>query len=753
MPITGVVSGRSKPLDIASYSVTEDATPLAPGDSAGGVGRISLSARAIITGALQERTATLVGHTVTLTDSQSQSETPFMGRGSISGKITSCSQPGERASFEADSLLSRLNVERTATPFFGTKRTDALTTTVVNEVINPSVEVDNVGWNRDAGATGAAALTRDNAAAGSSGAYRNKEAWTTSATTIGGIYYSGTAVSAGNWYNISAYASASKSQAIRLAILWLDSVGGTVGSGAIWPGPSTIVGSGSWTRVSAALLAPVGAASVRVHVYNYNDGLAGNGFSQWLAGDYLLVDAMQITQGIDLWNYFDGSSSGATWTGTAHASRSQQVQSIARNTGYNATIGSAFRYYCGLVGIPSTGIVVDGIFDTIPVAYPGWTGNVWDYIKQLCSAVGAEVVMQNDLVVFRQPRRHVVPIDSSMRFTQSVSQQTSATSIDIVNQNNKWLGAGIAFTATSVYKVESGESTQIEVKTTASLATVNSPICVASIAPRPYLGGSGQYVITDANNLTVDPVWWRARGGNVTVSLGSTDPQALIMIIQGAVEDATYKAPFRLIEIVSGVDTPSLYVTGEGVFSDPVTINIPTGAASSATSKQTAATINNIFISDASQAMDRGVLSAQQAAGPLVTISGSIAYDPAANGQEFGVVVGSRIRVYNGIYRITSATYTPSSITISAVLDMTFDDLVDLFAVTFDEFNATYAGLTFNQFNALWLSTVTFDAFNAQTSAPTFDSFNTLFADMTFDDYAVFPYTKEAPKTDAESKL
>jgi hypothetical protein len=102
---------------------------------------------------------------------------------------------------------------------------------------------------------------------------------------------------------------------------------------------------------------------------------------------------------------------------------------------------------------------------------------------------------------------------------------------------------------------------------------------------------------------------------------------------------------------------------------------------------------------------------------------------------------------------VTSASYTKAAVSITAVMDMTFNDLVDLFSLTFDEFNSTYAGLTFDQFNALFAANFTFDDFNGSSGAPTFDMFNTLFEGLTFDNYAVYPYVKEEQPYDSESEL
>jgi hypothetical protein len=344
-------------------------------------------------------------------------------------------------------------------------------------------------------------------------------------------------------------------------------------------------------------------------------------------------------------------------------------------------------------------------------------------------------------------------VDKSTQFTQSVDTQNIAQNIDIVNQNNRWMSDSLAFAATSPVRIEAGEIEETRFTTAHSLTSVLYPVCVAAINPKPYVSGTGQYVVSDADNKIIDPNWWNAVGGKVSVRVDESDPHTIIYTTKGPLSDAKYKGPFRLAEYINGEDNPALFITGDGVFVSPEIVRIPTGASASITSNIVSSLINNIFISDISQTYDRGILSAQVAAGPIVTIRGTIPYDPDGRGQEFGKIVGARIKALDGIYRVTSASYTKAAVSITAVMDMTFNDLVDLFSLTFDEFNSTYAGLTFDQFNALFAADFTFDDFNGSSGAPTFDMFNTLFEGLTFDNYAVYPYVKEAPSYDAEPEL
>jgi hypothetical protein len=739
LTIRAIIPGLAKPIPVIDYTVTEDATPLAPGDSSGGVGQISITGRAMLTGPLKNRTAI--------------EDTPFLGRGAIFGKITAVSQPGERISFSADTLLTRLHTNRDAAPHFGVKRATDIFSLRRNLVSNPSIEVNTNGYVGTTGTGGAAAFSRV-ATGGMFGAAKLRYAWTTTATSAGGVSYLIAGLTAGATYTASIYAQVNRlsvannipSQLLGFRLDWYTSasvfISSTVSSGV----PAT---NNVWNLLSATGTAPPSADRVNVQVYN----MAGTYFAQWSSGDTLEMDGLLVEQSSELGQYFDGSSIDSSWSGAVGSSPSVESKFVPSVDGYDATAASAFRYYCGLVGIPETSTIVDPMFETIPVAYPAWSGDVWDYLKQMGTAVGGQIGTERGLVCLREPRRHVIPIDKSVQFTQNVDIQNVALNIDIVNQNNQWMSDKLVFAATSAIRIESGAIEETRFTTLHSLVGVNNPVCVAAISPKPYTSGTGQYVVCDADNKTIDPAWWNLSGGKVTVRIDESDPHTIIYTVKAANSDTTHKSPFRLTEYIGDTDVPALFITGDGVFVDPQIVRIPTGASAAITSNVASSLINNIFISDISQAYDRGIISAQVAAGPIVTIRGTIPYDPDGQGQEFGKIVGARIRALDGIYRVIQASYTKSAITITAVMDMTFDDLVDLFAVTFNEFNATYAGLTFDTFNSSFVSDFTFDDFNGSVSAPTFDKFNATFEGLTFDNYAVYPYVKDAPSYDSEPEL
>lgn len=90
--------------NIISYTVNEDATPIDPDSSAGGVGSVSFSL-------LEGDDSPLIAGTVTLDDGY---------RGVVQGSVRSKNGSDGVLTATADSLLGRFNVERSAAPFSGT---------------------------------------------------------------------------------------------------------------------------------------------------------------------------------------------------------------------------------------------------------------------------------------------------------------------------------------------------------------------------------------------------------------------------------------------------------------------------------------------------------------------------------------------------------------------------------------------------------------------------------------------------------
>lgn len=744
--------------EVVSYSVTEDATPLIVGDTAGSVGQLNVVTKAKTRGPVFKRTAGAVGSVIELTDDTSIDHTLVRGRGSVEGNITAIGLPGERSNLSAETILSRLNTDRTAKPFFGSYVPASTTmTTRTNFALNPSRET-NLDWVgadlTNGGNTGT--LTRPTTGGVDGGAFA-RVTFTNNGNAPGaGLRDTVPDIQPGATYTVSNYYRATRAtapalgvpaQRIRLVVRYYNSTNQIVGNDTII---QARLMQNEWTRVYVSATAPT--AAVRLEMYCVS--FAGTDYAHWKTGDTFDSDMLMVEQG-GLLNPFTGNSAPRSetdtftnviteytygWVGTPNASRSIENTAITTPAyGYNATQGSYFRYLCELVGLQVTS--VDPEFENRPVAYPGWTGNVWKYVKDFCAAVGAEVALVNGVISLRRPRLTSIPVESIAGATIGVNITQSAQFVEVVNQNSRWGTNSSAFKASTVYQVAESGYTLVELTLDHYLTSVNAPLPVDTFSPE-YDAGPGQYTIIDSQGVAVSASTWVKNGGRVVTSLVPGDPRRINLEIYGARTSGDYVGPFQLGYTLAGEVLPALELTGSGVFVDPQTVRVRTGVSADQSSNIVDSAIENVFLSDATLTYNKALDAASRAAGPVVTLTGTIEYS-RLDGQTFGYIAGGRIRYADNIYRITSSRISSNGISFDAEGDMTYNDVIALYSYTFDEFNALFPGQTFAAVNTL-AGTKTFEEFVADYPNPNFDFVNAIYEGATFTDHAIYPNIGEA---------
>lgn len=731
MTITAKVSGRDRPISVAEYAVVVDATPVAIGDSGGGVGSINISGVSVRTGVLEERTSATIDRDVTLSDVEVIEGTSFKGRGSTVGHITEVADVGERVNLSAETILSKLFVTKTADPVFGSRTRGTLSRSVVNNCTNPSLEVSTAGYSTVATGGGTSAVTRSNVTLTAiAGTYHGRVTYSVAATAAGGGVQISVPAVAGQLNFIKWGLAASQAQTVRVTYDWYN--GPTFISTTI--GLTYVLGATGWADVTEFQMPPTGATTVVVKATSFNSGLAGYTYVNWPASSYLAFDALYV--GAEDIPYFDGGFPNASWSGAAGLSASTLTLTTEIDEGYDATLGYAIRYYLALCGLSSDDVVIDPGIDVTRVSLVGWTGVVWNYFKMLCSAYNIEAVVKGSKIYVQRPNKVSLALESGMEFSRVAMKPGNSASIDVVNNNTSYVLNGDVFSATNDISIDSGSSSLVKDTTEHWIKSVNQPVHLTAVPVSPP--SSGYYVVYDSAGLVVDPAWWARNGGRVIVTVSNWHD---IEILVAAPSATTYTAPFK-ISAKSSTGLPGLLATGTGVFVEKTSVPLFTGASDDG---DAAPTVDNPFIGSRAAAVDRGMHAAQRAGGSAPTISGEISYIPGANGDEFGSIAGMRILYDGAYYRIRSATITPSSIDIhSADSATTFDDLVALFSIVFDEFNVTYAGQTFSDFNTTFTGQ-TFDQFNGTTPTPTFDDLNAIYVGADFNTHTIYPLLGESP--------
>lgn len=123
------------------------------------------------------------------------------------------------------------------------------------------------------------------------------------------INFDGLNVTAGQVLTMSAYVRAVSGRSVKAVFKDYND------STLYYSGIETIA-DGSWKRVSFTFVIPTGCTKIRPAIWQ----LAGG-----VAGEFIDIDGLMVTEGSSLHPYFDGTNGGGAWTGTTDASTSTKT--------------------------------------------------------------------------------------------------------------------------------------------------------------------------------------------------------------------------------------------------------------------------------------------------------------------------------------------------------------------------------------------------------------------------------------------
>lgn len=408
--------------------------------------------------------------------------------------------------------------------------------------------------------------------------------------------------------------------------------------------------------------------------------------------------------------------------------------------GATATQKTAFIYYCKLAGLTVNTDDVDNDFD-VPVAYPAWKGNVWEYIKMFCVANQADIFVDSTGAVHLEKiRRNTIPVVERSGASTNVTLLGTSRTIEVYDYDTSWETDTVIYAATSTLQVNTGEkiTETVDVQASTISSKIIQPVCVSAIQPYPFTGGIGKsvYVVIDNLNIPVSPSWWNSNGGKVSAAVSPDNPLQLDITIQAPNQpNSAYVEPFRLAEYDSDA-RPALYICGEAVTVKKALRSVSTGADQTFISRDSKATVDNPFIHEASYHLAQ---SAAFATGPTVDVSLTIGTSKLQD--EINNISGARFFYNNGYYRVASANISESGISVTGKVDTIFDDLVSIYSVSFDSYNSTTLFTTFTTFNSATGNALsnTFTGFDSVYPAKTFTELGAYYNSMTFSDMAITP--------------
>lgn len=416
-----------------------------------------------------------------------------------------------------------------------------------------------------------------------------------------------------------------------------------------------------------------------------------------------------------------------TITGDTIQSRLNVEATAAPQGGPEANLLTAIYAYCELVGVvPLIDVEFAAELSAVPVNFIGWSGVVWDKLKELCAAfsasssdnVGLEMVIIEDELVVRKAKNFVASLKRELSGESiNIESFESAKSVEVFNYNTSY-GVDKVFYENSNFdnskskqdrfqssiadsmQVEAGATLRKRFSINASFTSVNQPVCVEEITrtyPAPYSGTTGQYVIVGIDDLPIKPSEWNDNGGSITLELtdenGNELPAGEIELVikapkltglpKAADTNAIAFAPYKIgVESSGEADYPALWLTGTGVFYEKKSKIFLTGSSDEYTSRAEGPTIDNLFITNNFAASSRGVAAAQANCGPKISLSQQL-----NSGFAFGDV-GAMQTIGLNQYRINSANFSDSSISLISEASLELSNWNDIWAgLTFDDFN------------------------------------------------------------------
>ena len=463
--------------------------------------------------------------------------------------------------------------------------------------------------------------------------------------------------------------------------------------------------------------------------------LADGGFGS-IAG---VVDSVSATDGV------------AEITGRSKLGRLSVPGTVVAE---ETTLGAAFTTILGLVGI-TTDIEVDASLASRPIFLPGFTGDLWVFVKDLCVAENVEVSLLSDTVVLRPLRTRTLNTVNVQSESWSVADQELAQQVEVAYYNYT-AESGLMFypkggwnSEVQPYQVGAAETLVVDLPVDGFLTSILQPTPQLSVA-RDYAGPNSVYTVAGNDGLPIPVAQWTDAGGSVVVALKDNGSTIEVTIV-GA--DIPNLAPFRLAVTAGPSDAYStLRLIGTGVAFNRETIVRPTGLTLAETPNVDAPTIDNVWVTSLTQAIEIATRAAARYGAPGRTYSASarqvtrsradntnVVYPTFAqwaatltpgllfsgfnsantgvsfqgftdaqfatvannlDNQAFGNIGGSRTQYREAMYRVRSATSTADSVSFYADPDTLFSDFTTASSArTFTDFNVDFAALTFTDFN------------------------------------------------------
>lgn len=375
---------------------------------------------------------------------------------------------------------------------------------------------------------------------------------------------------------------------------------------------------------------------------------------------------------------------------------------------FHGRLDAAVTYYVDLSGVDIP-VEVEAAIAAQVVTFPAFVGPLWEVLaKRIMPVLGYDLGMVDGTVVVRRPRQRQVSVGrlSAASWTQDIG--APAGEVEVAYYGREWAANELLYPGPKgwtgdeeIISVEAGQTIEVVLETPSSPLTLVQPVYQAFVGR--YETGS-VYTAVGSDDLPVTKAMWEQNGGALSVVPGD-EPNEIVVTVTAPMIGRY--SPYRIAMSDGEGDYSSLRIRGSGVLLERKSIRVKTGLP---TPTVATTTLDDHMVGTLEEAYDIAVrvVSAHLGNGQRIDFASS-GLGPTAGGpdegltdpQVIGNVAGARVELYEGLYRISTATLGTKSASVSAVLDTTVADVNAMRAgQTIAEANAEMAGAIIRDVNA-----------------------------------------------------
>lgn len=297
------------------------------------------------------------------------------------------------------------------------------------------------------------------------------------------------------------------------------------------------------------------------------------------------------------------------------------------------SLREAFEYYLSLADL-TVDIFVDDAIGDREVIFPGWTGELWYYLKMMAAAQDCDISLVSGVILLRGIRQRIATSNRDVTRSISTGSNTLAQSVEVYQYSNREITNELVYPPggwdpnVQVLTVNAGETTEYTLELSASVSSIQQPTMVMSVAQN--YESSSVYTIVADDGLVVSPALWASGGGSFSIWIDE-DTTHLRVRLTGATNIPTTagNVAAQNFSVALGADTTgnrysTLRIVGTGVGYTKVKKRIRTGVSASKTSTEVGVTIDNPFISTVNDLYRAGTRAAKQYGGATMSLSGSV---------------------------------------------------------------------------------------------------------------------------------